>query len=263
LDASLTAAEKLLRERGRLYKILADSHDLIPALLQAKVNAAAASAASEVFTSYDKDRVTSHLAAIEAELAATVRQRNGARDGLMAMEPALSAALAKVEDARTTYATGVIADFSRRYAVAVAAMQELWHEADALSKSLRLPVDAAPPVRLIGGTTACFVAIETARLEKVLPESAAPIAVDPLTTRIGIILDGLNEAVNYSKGLAATLTREKFLKPFRDAVDNLPYQPGVLLDASLLGPTSLQRAASVKLIVLELAGQSSTQAQVA
>jgi len=51
LDASLTAAEKLLRERGRLYKILADSHDLIPALLQAKVNAAAASAASEVFTS--------------------------------------------------------------------------------------------------------------------------------------------------------------------------------------------------------------------
>jgi hypothetical protein len=197
----------------------------------------------------------------------------------MGLKPELSSALERVEWERESYARPVVARFEERYQQAFRQLQELWQEGDELAKLLRAPVDMPLPVRITGAVKACFIATADTKVERILPESAAPAVTDETATRMGGILDRLSAAIHYCQSLAAGRSRHvqtlisnlpfspeglyKVRQSFNCSVSGLPFAAGTLVDCTLVSVHELQRLVAVRRITLESAGQSgqsSTQA---
>jgi hypothetical protein len=274
LEAALATAEQVLRERDRLRSILSMTHADVPRLLQARIDARAAVAAAEVHGGLDRDEARARLEAIETELVTAGQQRRGAVAALIAQEQELSSALARLEEAKTSYASGILADFNRRYQHALEAFLQVWAEGDMLSRSLRTPVSMQPPIQVSNLGREGFRVEKSTEVVRALPESPIEAKIDPVAEKIGRQLDELTAAITYCKGLADTQSRHRpnldsnwpfdpagvfvVRQPFNDPVDQQPYPAGCLIDHTLLDVRQLQRLTAVKRISLASAGTSGT-----
>jgi hypothetical protein len=273
LIEALNEAAEVLKERERLKAVLEQTHRDIPDLLQQRQQASANLGTAEVHNG-DAGQARSLLSAIETDLGSSVRRRAAAIDGLMSQEQDLQDALSQVERERESYARPVVARFEERYRAAFEALQMLWQEGDELAKLLRAPVDMPLPVRITGAVKACFIATADTKVERILPESAAPAVTDETATRMGGILDRLSAAIHYCQSLAAgrsrhvqTLTSNlpfspeglyKVRQSFNCSVSGLPFAAGTLVDCTLVSVHELQRLVAVRRITLESAGTSGT-----
>jgi multidrug efflux pump subunit AcrA (membrane-fusion protein) len=199
---------------------LTDTHSTIPALLVARVEAASNVGAAEVFGDRDRSAARSHFDEVEAELTAAGQQRRGAVAALIAQEQELSSALARLEEAKTSYASGILADFNRRYQHALEAFLQVWAEGDMLSRSLRTPVSMQPPIQVSNLGREGFRVEKSTEVVRALPESPIGAKIDPVAEKIGRQLDELTAAITYCKGLADTQSRHR---PNLDS--NWPFDP--------------------------------------
>jgi hypothetical protein len=214
------------------------------------------------------------LEAIKAELVTAGQQRAGAVAALLAQEQELTGVLARLEEAKTSYASAIILDFNGRYQHALEAFLQVWAEGDMLGKSLRTPVAMTPPIKVSHLGRVGYRCEESTTVERTAPESPIAAKIDSVAERIGRQLDELSAAITYCKGVADTQSRHRpnldtnwpfdpagtFLvrQAFNDPVDLLPYHAGCLVDSSLLDVRQLQRLTAVKRISLESAGTSNT-----
>lgn len=271
LNDALAAAERVLGEQDKLHATLQRTHVRIPELLARKMTVQAELGRAEI-EGKDTSAIREQRLTVESERLSAVSQREGSITALLAQEPELTAARVAVEQARAPYVAAAVSDFQRRYQLAIASVQTMWAEADALGAALRTKVDAELPIKISGGPvpTVCgtgFPVCDPIRVERIAgPDTAPPPAIDALAARIGATLDRLDGALNFAAGIRSALRMQSQLAmrastrgfdPSPSAVyvvaerfvshfDNLSFEPGTLVDVSLLGLVTLQRLTSTK-----------------
>ena len=172
----------------------------------------------------------------------------------MALEEPLKAERAAVDAELRAHAIEATADFSRRYDDAIRSLQSLWNEADLLSKALRCAVPTPLLIKLTTSPVDGSTQVVPAR-------TGVAVAVEPAATKLGEQLDrldtalGLCNAVRQSHGfdmhrhrldlLRGTASEHsgvyRVLLTFRNLVDGLEFQPGELIDSSLVGSGMMAR----------------------
>jgi hypothetical protein len=229
LEQALTQAEQVLAERDRHFESLKRTCQSIPALL----------ARRQGYQADASDAAAGKIEAIQRQLAGQVRLRLASTDELLNMHAALETARQDLDSAREAYADQVVAEFTTRYNAAVAHLEQLGAEGAQLARSLRVPVDMP----------AAGVVVDPA-------PAAIPVPIDETAARIGSALDRLTEAVAFPKAFASIAERAATLersgtapagfdakatytvaKAFTCSLTGVTFQPGMLIDSSLIpGP---------------------------
>jgi hypothetical protein len=270
LADALTTAERVLGERDKLHGTLQRTHVRIPELLARKMTVQAELGRAEI-EGKDTSAIREQRLTVESERLSAVAQREGSIGALLSQEPELTAARDTLNTARQPYIAGIVNAFSERYAAAVRQLQMLWQESDALAAALRSDVPAPLPVKVSGGPKFTPMGIgcpefDPIKVERDLGPDASPPPIDATAARIGATLDRLDGAFNFAAGIRSALrmqsqlsmrTTSRGFDPSPSAVyivaesfvshfDNLSFEPGTLVDVSLLGLVTLQRLTSTK-----------------
>ena len=155
-----------------------------------------------------------------------------------------------IDEASIEYIDGIVSAFERRYERAVVEVQACWSLADALGPLLRRKIDTPAPVRMTGTGTG--------------DESAA----DATATRIGHLLDDLDGAIRFAQNIGTLRVRTAHLertnqlsgfspeavyrvvRSFNDPLTGLAFEPGSLIDSSLVAPAMLVRLHRVKYLCI-------------
>ena len=273
LDRVLSDAEQTLAKRDKVFAVLEQSHHLIPELLRQRVEATDSLGAIEITggdTSADRDR----LADIESRRLAAIRQRGAAISQLVEQEPDLSAARDAVDRAREQHASAIVATFQQRYREAVEQLQRLWSEGDQLAVALRTSVAMPIPARITGIPAPApeflmspLPDVREIKLTRIMGDSIVPTPIDATAERLGRTLDGLDGAITFAASLRGLGQRIKTLtvpdsrdfnpqgvyivtREFVCPVSQLRFEPGSMIDASLLDLVFLRRSFVSKTIRL-------------
>ena len=272
LNDALAAAESLLGERDRIYAVLVRTHTLIPELLARRADAQSKLAAAEV-SGTDATSTHDERLRIEAERLTTVSRRQGAIQALLDGETGLTERRDVLVAEKDQYARKATEAFRVKYDAVIRAFQEVSAEGDALASALRFPVEMPLPVTVSGGRRETVSGIgipecDPIKVERVPGTDLQPVTIDPVAQRVGTTLDRLGTAIDFANGLRASIRMQDqmrmretargwnpagtyiVLRPFMCHTDNLPFQPGVLIDSSLVGLVSLQRSLAGKSIRL-------------
>jgi hypothetical protein len=273
LNDALAAAESLLGERDRIHAVLVRTHTLIPELLSRREAARSALAQAEVGGNKDVSAIRQERLTVESERLSAVAQREGSIAALLDQESSLTEARDALVTAKDQYAAGAVAEFRVKYDAAVLALQTAWATGDALASALRFPVEMPLPIKMSGGrretvSETAFPTYDPIRVERDLgPDTGRPV-IDAIAGRIGTILDKLENAIDFANGLRASIRMQAqarmretlrgwnpngaylVLRQFVCHNDALPFLQNQIIDASLLGLVSLQRAVASKSVRL-------------
>jgi hypothetical protein len=195
-----------------------------------------------------------------------VSQRQGAIQALLDGETGLTERRDVLVAEKGRYAALAVAEFQRKYAAAILALQTAWATGDELGRALRCDVPMPLPVKVSGGPQPTVSGIGCPeslpiRVERIPGPVTAPPPIDALAARIGATLDRLDGALNFAAGIRSALHLETQLSmrassrgfdPSPSAVytvtesfishfDNLEFRPGMLVDVSVVPLVSLQR----------------------
>ena len=265
LNDALAAAERVLGERDKVHATLQRTHSRIPELLARKMTVQAELARAEV-DGKATAAIHEQRLVIESERLSAVAQREGSIAALLDQESSLTAARDALVTAKDQYAAGAVAEFQRKYAAAVSALQTIWAEGDELGRALRCDVPMPLPVKVSGGPKPTLMGIgvpefDPIRVERIAGPDASPPAIDAAAARIGATLDRLDGALNFAAGIRSAQHLETQLamrassrgfdpspsavytvtESFISHFDNLEFRPGALVDISLVPLVSLQR----------------------
>jgi hypothetical protein len=271
LAAALTAADELLNERNRTFRIVTEAHNLYPSLLRERAQRQAELGAAELSGNRPAiDQARDAYVKAEAERKHCLSRRNGGLEFLIGQEKVLTEAQETLDSARGAYSMSAVAEFTQRYKANIAQLRALWSEAEALSSALRVAVPTELPVKLVGGVDTGIHPwpgnIEPARLVRVTG-TPTPATIEPGAAKIGQALDGLASALRYVGGLAQHRRLEGqppratshsnpdpaavyiAQKDFIVHADGLPITAGTWIDAPFVGFNTLARHRSVKSII--------------
>jgi hypothetical protein len=249
-----TAAQAgVLQEFDRLHAVLTETHREIPALLaQERTIGHELGLAEGRGESGDGLRV--QLEDVAQQRQAAIRRRAASIAAIVGMEPALQGERAAMERQRQEYAAEAVRAFGERYKAAVAALQGLWEEGRILAATLRTEVPMPLPVRVttspVDGST-----------RAVPVRSGDAAAVDAEAARLGAQLDQVDEALALCHAIrqgeelerrhhrlamdrgAATQCGGvyKVILQFRCMLDGLEFEPGQLVDHTLIGSGMMHR----------------------
>ncbi len=238
----------VMAQFAQLREILATTHSQIPQLLARQRDA-------------DRELGLTESAELRKELAHLVTERENAARRRMAavaaiaeLEGPLQAERAAVEAERQRYAIEAVAAFQERYSAIVGALQELWEEGRALGMALRCVVEMPMPTRVVTSPVDGI-----ARAMPVCSDVAVP--VDDEAARLGAKVDQVDGALalvaaikqshdldsrGHRLGLLRGASSEfngtyRVIAAFRNSVDGLSFEPGALVDSSLVGPGMMSR----------------------
>jgi hypothetical protein len=241
VDGVLSEVEVILATFDRHTAALAATHKSIPALL-----------ADEYRLSRDVGAdVATKLAAVAAKREAESRRRAAAVDGVLAAEAVLAGVADVVARRQRELAATVVTEFSIRWHAACGALDVLRVEAAALAAALACDVPTPPPFQIVHSVAHDRPEI---RPRPLAPADPVAVALPPELVRIKAVADRLHKA----RGLCSSVqqcrewdSRHYSLAqsrgepteyrgtyavrlPFNCPMDGLPFEPGMLVDRSLL-----------------------------
>jgi hypothetical protein len=268
----LTAAEEALRDHDRVRAVLARTHDAIPAALRVRAELQDQLAEAEL-NGKDTKVLRDRRLVTESERLSFVGQRQGAIQALLDGETGLTERRGVLVAEKDQYARKATEAFRVKYDAVIRAFQEVSAEGDALASALRFPVEMPLPVKVSGGQRETVSGIgipecDPIRVERIAgPDTGRPV-IDAIAGRIGTTLDKLENAIDFANGLRASIRMQaqarmrettrgwnpggvySVLREFICHNDGLPFLPNQIIDASLLGLVSLQRAVASKSVRL-------------
>jgi hypothetical protein len=271
----LAGAENLLEETSRLRAVIAKSHELIPAQLAQRATLQSQVGAAELSRNGDATKTArAQLDTLEAGRHHTIRGRNAAFDCVLRQEAALMSARATLESTRAAYSTRVKADFEQRYSVALAALQNLAAEGEALQAVLRtnivmeMPCAIADADQKIGCHPWSIPNVVHPRLVRLPASNPAPVTIDKSAEVIGATLDKLDSALRFIEAVAKERRIGEQLpsrigsrtfdpggvyqvaRELMNHADGLPHRVGELVDATLISLSALSRHVAAKGVTL-------------
>jgi hypothetical protein len=272
LADALTAAEQVLRDHDRVRAVLIRTHDAIPAALRVRAELQDQLAEAEL-NGKDTKVLRERRLVTESERLSFVGQRQGAIQALLDGETGLTERRDVLVAEKDQYARKATEAFRVKYDAAVLALQTAWATGDELARAMRCDVPMPLPVRATGGPVPTISGIgcpesEPVRLHRVPGPDSAPPPIDAVAARIGATLDRLGTAIDLANGLRAALRMQSqaqmreslrgwnpagayvVVREFICHTDGLPFLPNQIIDASLLGLVSLQRAVASKSVRL-------------
>ena len=243
------AAETSVMEPfDRLREVLTGTHAEIPSLLAHERRIAHELGLGE------SEELHQQLDDVVQQRQAAVRRRSSAVDGIMTLEPALQAERAAVEAQRREYAVQAVEQFQRRYEAAVAQLQGLWEEGRILGEALKVQVPMPMPttvsVSVVDGIPR--VAPITTNIQVVVDAEAVKLGgmIDQLDMALSLIgaikqtgeLEARHHRLSMSRGTANEHSGVfKVLMPFQCQTDGCEFQPGDLIDSTLIGGGMMHR----------------------
>jgi hypothetical protein len=270
LAAALTTAEQVLRDHDRVRTVLERTHTAIPEALARRMNLQAELAKAEL-NGGDTKVLREHRLVTESERLSLVSQRQGAVQALLDGETGLTERRGVLVAEKDQYARKATEAFRVKYDAVIRAFQEVSAEGDALASALRFPVEMPLPVKVSGGQRETVSGIgipecDPIKVERVPGTDLQPVTIDPVAQRVGSALDKLDGALNFACGIRSALRMQsqlamrttsrgfdpspsatyRVMTPFVSHFDGLTFEPGVLVDISLLGMVTLQRLVSTK-----------------
>jgi hypothetical protein len=238
------AVTGVLVEFGRLREVLAMTHSEIPALLARERSIAHELGLGETET------LPQQLADITTARESAARRRASVLDAVLAMETSLQSERGTLERERQRLGVAALAQFRLRYESCVAALKACWEEGRALAVALRCEVPMALPVKVVTSPVD-----SVARAQPILASDAVPPTVDPALSALAAEIDQVDGALALCNAIRQSAELEKrhhrlavdrgaaveygglfrVLATFRCQTDGLEFQPGELLDGSLIG----------------------------
>jgi hypothetical protein len=241
LSKAMAAAEAVLGRFDQFHKVLVTTHAAIPGGLVSERELSAELGAAEV-TGNGADQLRSRLRAVSTERESHARQRAAATSAVVALEPELSKARAEVATAEASFALSIAGQFLTRWRQTLAELAILKAEGEALAAALRTRIDL--------------------RLELVAPSGATPpVTLPPSVSMVTVVLDRLDGALarcgairqakeadlrHYrlaaNRGLVGQQVGVyRVLQKFLCSEDGLPFEPGTLIDRTLMTDGGLYR----------------------
>jgi hypothetical protein len=255
LPAPATVEAETLREFTQLREGLSLTHSQIPALL---ANAASLRRQLGLAEAQGQDAAVlrESLTTTESGREGAARRRSAVLDRIMALEPALMAERAEAEKQQQAHAITAVAEFRRRYDGLVGQLQQMWKQGEALSRALRVPIPMPIPAKVITS-----VVDGVARLAPIQSNADAAPVLDAEAERLAARLDVINAALSLCNAIRQSRLldqREYRLgiergmqtgaggvfvvkQPFLCMLDGLVFEPGMLVDAGLVGLASIAR----------------------
>jgi hypothetical protein len=248
-----TSPDNALARFNRLRDVLEQTHSQIPSLLAREQALIGELGAAEV-AGDATEGVRNQLNDVFAQRESASRQRSAATNAIVALEPDLQATRQAAEQALQAHASQVTREFMTRYAAAVAALQTLWSEGEALGHALRVKVPMPVPVKVA---------------------ASAPAAIDPVAATLGEALDSIDAALALAGGIRHLRQEDarhyrlcqnrgvparfdgvyRTIQPFR--CYGLEFSPGQLVNAALVSDSLLYRLSiSHHVRPVELAAQA-------
>jgi hypothetical protein len=248
-------ADDAMARFEQLRSALAQTHTQIPEMLARERTIAHDLGLAEA-RGENADGLRQQLAATVADREAAARRRHSCVAGILLLETELRSMRVEVERQQQAYAREAVARFLERYRAAVAELQRLWSEGEALARTLRTNVPMAIPARV-----ATSVVDGIARVAPVFDRNGAAPSVEAEAAQLGLRLDRLDAAL----GRVAVIKRAKHfdehhyhlarvrgvphefndvyyvVAPFESLLDGLIFEVGTLVDKSLLGEGHLHR----------------------
>ncbi len=229
---------------SQLRTVLEATHTQIPQLLARERTIGRALGLAET------EAVKEQLAGVVAERESAARRRAAAIGAILDLDAALQSERAGLERSRQQYATHALAQFRERYSACVADLQALWETGRALGLALRCEVSMPLPVKLVES------ARDGGALRAVPIRADVAGVADDEAARLGAQLDQVDGAL----AAVAAIRQSPNLRPhhhrlgllrgdgapspaacfassitFRNLSDGLEFQPGQLIDESLIG----------------------------
>ena len=231
-----------LAQFDRLRGILTGTHAEIPSLLAHERRISSELGLTE------SEELHQQLDDVVEQRQAAVRRRASAIEGILVLEEPLKAERASLEEQRRAYAVQAVEAFQARYTAAVVTLQGLWQESRILGAALKITVPVALPVTV---TTSPVDGV--ARALPILAD--VPVAVDPAAAKLGEELDKVDGALSLIGAIKQTGELEgrhhrlsmsrgtanehsgvfKVLMSFQCQTDGCEFQPGDLIDSTLIG----------------------------
>ena len=239
--SELPAEADVLTRFGVLREVLAATHTQIPQLLARERTIGRALGLAET------ESVKEQLADAVRERESAARRRAAAIQAVLDLDAPLQAERAALERSRQAYAVHALAAFQERYKDAVANLQACWAAGAALGLALRTEVPMPLPVRVresLDGTSrampiradvAGVVDDEAARLGGKLDQIDGALAMVN-AIRQSALFDQHTHRLGLLRGTSAEHSGVyRVLQPFQCLTDGLEFQPGQLIDSSLVG----------------------------
>jgi hypothetical protein len=238
----------VLAEFARLREVLATTHTAIPQLLARQRTISRALGLNET------EELRRQLADVVAERESAVRRRSASIAAIVELEPALQTERAAVEQQQREHAVEAVRAFQARYEACVGQLQALWEEGRVLASALRSEVPMPLPVRVV---TSPVDAV--ARAQPILADVA--VTVDAEAGKLGSMIDQLDAALGLCNAIRQSADWEarahrlavdrgaasghtgvyRVMLTFRSQVDGLEFEPGTLVDHSLIGSGMMHR----------------------
>jgi hypothetical protein len=240
-DAPAADAD-VLAQFEQFHRVLRETHQTIPDALRQEQALAIELGRAEI-TGGDVRPLRERLDAVVGGRAIAIRRRSAAAAAIVELEGALRAEREVVEQQRQAHAVEAVCAFQTRYNAAVAVLQGLWNEGEAVAKTLRAPVPMPLPVKvpLPSGDASPTVDAEAARLGGRLD------AVDAALGRIAGIKQSHDLDTRHFQMATIRRTPTQYFGSFlvvrecSSLTDGLAFAPGQLVDRSLLGDGTLAR----------------------
>ncbi len=238
----------VMGEFSRLRTVLETTHSQIPQLL------ARERAVSHELGLTETEALRNQLADVTREREAAVRRRMSAVGALTELEGPLQAERLALEAQRQAYAAEAVRAFEARYAAAVSELQACWETGRALGMALRCEVRMPLPVTLrespvdgvsrampVRADVAGVVDAEAAKLGAKLDLVDGALAM-VAAIRQSALFDQQSHRLGLLRNTAQPASGVyRVLQPFRNLVDGLEFQPGQLVDSSLIGSSMMSR----------------------
>lgn len=230
-----------LQQFAQLTEALAQTHARIPELLQAGRDISHELALAEVRGS-DTAALRQQLAATEAERESAARRRAACINALLNLEPELRGMRLEAEAAQERAAGEIAREFGERWREACDRLNALRAEAAVLSRWLRSEIRTPMP-----DSKPAMPEPATAVPAHVVKVGETLDALDAALTRIGGVKQAKRFDADHYELSRLRGTPAEFrgiyavAKPFDCMEDGLPFAPGSLVDASLIGAGMFHR----------------------
>jgi len=246
--------ETVIAQFRRYQGVLVDTAQAIPRLLAEQRDLRASLGKAEI-SGGDSQRLRERAATIDSALQSGARQRSAASESLLSMSNQLRAARADAEASLAEIAQSVVADFSVRWARAVAELSRLHAESAALGailhRAVPTPVPYMATANVATGAPQVVFAGHHMDLTPSLPVEVQALSekIAELDAAIGICasvaqskeMDARHTALQRTRTGMPTMTGATYtvVKPFGHLGSTFPV--GSLIDDAVMGPGSLYR----------------------
>jgi hypothetical protein len=259
-SAALTSsgeASDALTQFNVLRDALTQTHAEIPTLLAGERDLVHQLGLAEANRDSNVADLRGQLERVLQEHQAAVRRRAASVEAILQMESALQTERGIAEAERQRIAAGIVLEFNQRWSAACNALSTLRAEAEALGSALCTTIATPAPFTTFLHPVTGVPALRPVATSEPAPVPVLPANLSALVRRLDALDAGLTRCASIRQGKQLDqrfydLSRVRgqpaefggvylCMAPFDSLTDGLPFQPGMLIDASLVGPGSMHR----------------------